>query len=94
MSSISLQIYPSPADKRRMLEAHYTWRPLGELLVENGVLTSTELETALAEQQRSGRLVGEILVESGYISAFSLARAIADQHGSNCARQLRPSRAR
>ena len=64
-----------------MLQTSYTWRPLGELLVDNGVLTATELETALAEQRRTGRLVGEILVESGYISAFSLGRALASQHG-------------
>jgi hypothetical protein len=64
-----------------MLQTSYTWRPLGELLVEDGVLTPTELETALAEQRRTGRLVGEILVESGYISAFSLGRALAEQHG-------------
>jgi hypothetical protein len=64
-----------------MLQTSYTWRPLGELLVENGVLTPTELETALAEQRRTGRLLGEILVESGYISAFSLGRALAGQHG-------------
>ena len=64
-----------------MLQTSYTWRPLGELLVESGVLTLTELENALAEQHRTGRLVGEILVESGYISAFSLGRALASQHG-------------
>ena len=64
-----------------MLQTSYTWRPLGELLVENGLLTSTQLETALSEQRRTGRLVGEILVESGYISTFSLGRALASQHG-------------
>jgi hypothetical protein len=64
-----------------MLQTSYTWRPLGELLVETGVLTPTELEAALAEQRRTGRLVGELLVESGYISAFSLGRALASQHG-------------
>ncbi len=64
-----------------MLQTSYTWRPLGELLVESGVLTPSELEGALAEQRRTGRLVGEILVESGYVSAFSLGRALAGQHG-------------
>ena len=64
-----------------MLQTSYTWRPLGELLVEDGALTPTALETALAEQRRTGRLVGEILVESGYISAFALGRALASQHG-------------
>lgn len=64
-----------------MPQTSYTWRPLGELLVENGVLTPTELETALTDQRRTGRLLGETLVESGYISAFSLGRALAGQHG-------------
>jgi hypothetical protein len=64
-----------------MLETSYTWQPVGELLVETGILTPTELATALAEQRRTGRLVGEILVESGYVSAFTLGRALASQHG-------------
>ena len=64
-----------------MIETSYTWRPLGELLVETGWLTPTELEGALAEQRRTGRLVGEIIVESGYVSTFTLGRALASQHG-------------
>jgi hypothetical protein len=64
-----------------MMEASYSWRPLGELLVERGFLTKGQLEAALAEQRRTGRLVGEILVESGQLSAFSLARALSEQHG-------------
>jgi hypothetical protein len=64
-----------------MLETSYTWRPLGELLIETGWVTPTELEGALAEQRRTDRLVGEILVESGYISAFTLGRTLASQHG-------------
>jgi len=64
-----------------MIHSLYSWRPLGELLVEKGLLTSPELEAALAEQKRSGRLIGEILVESGSLSAFSLARLLTEQHG-------------
>ena len=64
-----------------MIETSYTWRPLGELLIETGWLAPTELEGALAEQRLTGRLVGEILVGSGYISAFTLGRALASQHG-------------
>lgn len=81
MSSIGLQIYPSAADKEGMIDAPYSWRPLGALLVEKGLLTSFELDGALAEQRRTGRLVGEILVESGYLSAFSVAQALTEQHG-------------
>jgi hypothetical protein len=64
-----------------MLQARYSWRPLGALLVEKGLLTEQELEAALAEQRRTGRLVGQILVERGSLSAFQLARALSEQHG-------------
>ena len=64
-----------------MLYTSYSWRPLGQVLVEEGSLTAKELETALAEQRRTGRLLGEILVESGYVTPFTLSRALAGQHG-------------
>jgi hypothetical protein len=61
--------------------AHYPWRQLGELLVDQQLLTEDELERALTEQARSGRLLGQILVSNGYLSAFSLARVLSEQHG-------------
>ncbi len=64
-----------------MEAAHISWRPLGELLVEHGVLTETELENALAEQQRSGRKLGEIIVEHGFASGPAVTRALAEQWG-------------
>ena len=64
-----------------MLRARYSWRPLGALLVEKGLLTEQELDAALAEQRRTGRLVGQILVERGSLSAFALARVLSAQHG-------------
>lgn len=64
-----------------MLRARYSWRPLGALLVEKGLLTEKELDAALAEQRRTGRLVGQILVESGSLSAFALTQALTEQHG-------------
>jgi hypothetical protein len=69
-----------------MINAEFPWRPLGTLLVDQGLLTSTELELALAEQARTGRLLGQIMVDHGYVSAFSLARVLSEQHGV----QLRP----
>jgi len=56
-------------------------RPLGELLVEKGLVTSAELELALTEQSESGRLLGAILVERGYVSGPALAVALAEQYG-------------
>jgi uncharacterized coiled-coil protein SlyX len=61
--------------------AKIPWRPLGEVLVEHGVLTSSELETALAEQQRTGRKLGEIIVEQGFASSPAVTRALAAQWG-------------
>ena len=64
-----------------MDHAQFPWRPLGELLVEEGFLTGAELDRALTEQRRTGRLLGQILVAQGCMTALELARALARQHG-------------
>jgi hypothetical protein len=61
--------------------AESIWRPLGELLVDKGLVTQDELELALTEQSESGRLLGAILVERGYVSGPALAVALAEQYG-------------
>jgi len=70
-----------------MDHANFPWRPLGALLVDEGLLTAIELEEALAEQQQSNRLLGQILVDGGYLTGFSLTRVLAKQHGI----ELRPT---
>jgi hypothetical protein len=64
-----------------MPQARYSWRPIGALLVDKGLLTEAQLDAALVEQRRSGRLVGQILVESGALPPLSLASALTEQHG-------------
>ena len=64
-----------------MESAESIWRPLGELLVDKGLVTKDELELALAEQSESGRLLGAILVQRGYVSGPALAIALAEQYG-------------
>ncbi len=64
-----------------MDQADFPWRPLGTLLVDEELLTTAELEAALAEQRRAGRLLGQILVAQGYVSGIELARVLARQHG-------------
>jgi hypothetical protein len=61
--------------------AEFPWQQLGELLLDEQLLTEDELEQALLEQARTGRLLGQILVSNGYLSAFSLARVLSEQHG-------------
>jgi hypothetical protein len=64
-----------------MDQAHFPWRPLGELLVEKGIVEAHDVEVALAEQRSTGRLLGEILVNFGYVTSWTLAQALAEQHG-------------
>ena len=54
-------------------------RPIGQILVEKGEISETDLQAALDEQERSGRRLGEILIEQGRTSWLALARAIAEQ---------------
>lgn len=47
-----------------------TMKPLGQQLVESGLLSQEQLDTALkAQQQQPDRLLGQVLIESGYLSA-------------------------
>jgi hypothetical protein len=61
--------------------AHFTWRPLGRLLVDRGLLTADELEHALARQKHTGKRLGETIVECGFVSGPELASALAAQYG-------------
>ena len=64
-----------------MEAAHIRWRPLGRLLVEQGLLSEAELERALDEQARTGRRLGETLVDLGFVSYAALSHALAHQYG-------------
>jgi hypothetical protein len=61
--------------------ASVLWLPLGELLVERGLLSSVQLELALGEQRRTGLRLGEVLVSMGYVSEAALARMLLEQVG-------------
>ena len=55
------------------------WRPIGQLLVQRGLLSSDELEAALDEQERTGGLLGEILMRTGLLSKLALASSLHEQ---------------
>jgi hypothetical protein len=61
--------------------APITWRPLGRLLVDKGLLSDEELDRALEEQEFTGKRLGEILVERGYLTTPTLSHALAEQYG-------------
>jgi type IV pilus assembly protein PilB len=55
--------------------------PLGTLLLRDGLISSEQLEHALAEKEQTGRRLGEIFVSLGWVQAGELARLLAEQHG-------------
>jgi type IV pilus assembly protein PilB len=54
---------------------------LGELLLEDGLVTPEQLENALSLQKSRGGLLGAALVELGYLSEAALAGALARRYG-------------
>jgi len=61
--------------------ARETRRHLGQILVEEGLLTVDKLEEALKQHERTQRPLGEVLVELGMVSPGAIANALAEQHG-------------
>ncbi|MDP2810882.1 MAG: GspE/PulE family protein [Rhodocyclaceae bacterium] len=55
---------------------------LGDLLVQQNLITGEQLKLALEEQKRSGRKLGRIFVDSGYVTEEGIARALARQLGA------------
>jgi type IV pilus assembly protein PilB len=56
-------------------------RKLGEWLLDNGLLTTQQLEQALVAQQRSGALLGETLVTLGLVKSKDLGPVLGQALG-------------
>lgn len=54
---------------------------LGEMLVEQGVITHENLETALEKQRGSGKRIGDILIELGYAAETDVLHCLQVQAG-------------
>ena len=52
---------------------------LGDLLIQQGLLTEEQLKFALDEQKRSGRKLGRIVVESSFVTEEAISQALARQ---------------
>jgi len=50
---------------------------VGELLLENKLITEDQLKSALAEQKRSGRRLGRVLTDLGYVSEQAMLEILA-----------------
>lgn len=52
---------------------------LGDVLVQNGVITEADLQRGLERQKGSGRKLGETLVDEGIATEENIARALSNQ---------------
>lgn len=53
---------------------------LGDILIDSGFLTATELAEALSVQKESGKRLGEVIVDMGLMAEFDVLRAISSQY--------------
>jgi type IV pilus assembly protein PilB len=56
-------------------------KPLGQILVERGIITSSQLEKVLVLQQQQGGLIGEIIVDAGFAKEEDIAHCLSLQFG-------------
>jgi MSHA biogenesis protein MshE len=52
---------------------------LGDILVQQKLLSAEQLSAALGEQKRSGRKLGRVLIDTGYLTEDQIAEALARQ---------------
>ena len=51
---------------------------IGDILLEKGLLTPEQLETALNEQKRTRKKLGKTIIDLGYISEVKLLGELSD----------------
>ncbi|MEA3489194.1 MAG: hypothetical protein U9R44_02480 [Candidatus Omnitrophota bacterium] len=56
-------------------------KKLGEILVNNEVITQEQLRRAVDFQRHEGGLLGEILVKLGYVNELDIVQALTVQYG-------------
>ncbi|MBW3663964.1 MAG: type IV-A pilus assembly ATPase PilB [Actinobacteria bacterium] len=56
-------------------------RQLGQILIEEGLISDEQLRTAQEIQQQHGRSLGRVLIDRGHVTERDLVRALATQIG-------------
>jgi hypothetical protein len=74
-----------------MEAAHTSWRSLGELFVERGLISEADLERALAEQVATKRRLADILVRRGLVTGHDITNALMEQLGTEAPMQAPPA---
>ena len=56
-------------------------KQLGQILVEQGLITNEQLEEALEKHRNSSKSLGRVLIDLGLIKESHLVRALSEQVG-------------
>ena len=65
-----------------MIARKYTGRrPIGQILIEKGMVSEQQLKQALQLQARQGGVLGQILIDLGFITEEDRLKALAEQSG-------------
>ena len=57
------------------------YKRLGQILVDQGIVTTEQLTEAMREQEETGLFIGEILVSNGAASEDAIAKSLSSQLG-------------
>jgi len=64
------------------LSRRMTRKMLGELLVQEGLVTEEQIQIAIDEQEKTNGLLGDILVDMGIVTERDITRAVVSQYSS------------
>ena len=53
---------------------------LGDILIDSGFISATDLSEALSVQKATGKRLGEVITEMGLMSEFDILRAVSSQY--------------
>ena len=56
-------------------------KPIGQILIEQGVINSAQLKQSLEVQENEGGLIGEIIVKLGFTTEENIAHCLSLQFG-------------
>ena len=54
---------------------------IGELLIQQGLLSQEQLDVALLQQQKTGRRLGRVIIDAGLLTEVRLSEALSRQLG-------------
>lgn len=72
---------PSRSADRTMSTSALQHRPLGQILISEGILSEDQLRIALLEQMKQNQPIGKLLVSLGFVTEATLRQALSENLG-------------